>query len=778
LLLATLVASCTSHGARVPSSPSPGRTGAGGTLRVGLVSDHDSISGWCPLLLCGRTYDPQSTSFIDVFELDRCCFMRTLLSYDGTSVGEGGTVLRPDLATALPTISPDGLTWTFRIRSGVHYAPPFQHTEITAGDFIRSLERAFTPAGPAIPWANGGTIGGYYTDAYLANVITGVGAFTDGTADHVSGLQSPDPHTLVIHLTKPVGDLGYRLALPGLGPIPANPARPGDPLGVAQGHDFDYGDVIVSSGPYMFQGSERLSYAAPAEDQALPAGDGIRSATLVRNPSWSPGVDPVRQAFPDRIEFSRVDTANRAERLVRSGALDVVLNWSADPEVAARWMNDASVLNRVAVTPGDGERYLSLNLAMPPLDDVHVRRAINLAVDRRSIAAALQSGGEAGQEEFTHLALDSDEDNLLVSYAPPGVTPTSDLAAAQQEMRKSRYDTNHDGRCDAPVCSGIRLIDRRSDPALTHVAHLIASELGPLGLDIRVDEIGDDAANSSYGDPFRHIPLRITEWFKDFPSASTFFPPLLSSEALGKTNNAITGATEAQLRHFGYTVGSVPNLDGRMSACEELVFQGQTRCWAQLDQYLSEQVVPWVPLTQQVEGWIYSTRVRGFTVDASIGIPLPALDHLRVVGPEPPPPSTLPTGAVPPIPDGTYRTTVTAEDIVRFGGPKDDTEDAGTFTVVLRNGGFLWHQRSDQPVFNPIAVGSYTGSGDHVRFTVEAPADNAVQLSDLAWHADGGAISFSLERCTGPAASDAGFCGVQKAMFTAHPWERVGGAGS
>src|SRR6266542_3964190 len=776
LLLATLVASCTSHDSPPTSSPSPRRTSAGGTLRVGLVSDHDSISGWCPLLLCGRTYDPQSTSFVDVFELDRCCFMRTLLSYNGASVGEGGTVLRPDMATALPAMSPDGLTWTFRIRAGVHYAPPFQHTEITAGDFIRSLERAFTPAGPAIPWSDGGTIGGYYTDAYLGNVIAGVRAFTHGTADHVSGLQSPDPHTLVIHLTRPVGDLGYRLALPGLGPIPANPARPGDPLGVAQGHDFDYGDVIVSSGPYMFQGSERLSYAAPAEDQALPAGDGIRSATLVRNPSWSPSVDPVRAAFPDRIEFSRVDTANQAERLVRSGALDVVLNWAADPQVAARWLNDPSLRNRVSVTPADGERYLSLNLAMPPLDDVRVRRAMNLAVDRRAIAAELQSGGGAGQNEFTHLALDSYEDNLLVSYKPPGVIPTGNLAAAQEEMRKSRFDTDHDGRCDAAVCSGIRLIVRRSDPASSRVAHLIASQLRPLGLDLRVDEIGDGAANSSYGDPFRHIPLRITEWFKDFPSASTFFPPLLSSDSLRNANNALTGATGAQLRRYGYTVGSVPNLDGRISACGEMVFQSQTRCWAQLDQYLSEQVVPWIPLTQQVEGWLFSSRVRGFTVDASIGIPLPALDHLRVVGPMPPPPSPTPTGAVPPIPEGTYRTTVTLDDLTRFGAPKDDTEDAGTFTVVLRDGAFFWHERATHPIFNPVSVGSYAGSGDRVQFTIEAPTDGAAPLSDLTWHADGGAVSFSLDRCTGPAASDPAFCGFQKALFTAHPWEPITGA--
>ena len=92
------------------------------------------------------TYDPQSTTFTDAFELSRCCFVRTLVTYNGGSVEDGGTVVRPDLATALPTVSPDGLTWTFHLRSGVHYAPPFEDTEIVAGDFIRSFERALSPA--------------------------------------------------------------------------------------------------------------------------------------------------------------------------------------------------------------------------------------------------------------------------------------------------------------------------------------------------------------------------------------------------------------------------------------------------------------------------------------------------------------------------------------------------------------------------------------------------------------------------------------------------------
>ena len=68
--------------------------------------------------------------------------LRTLLSYRGAPTDQGGTILHPDLAASLPTVSAEGRTWTFRVKSGLHYAPPLNQVEITARDIIRALERA------------------------------------------------------------------------------------------------------------------------------------------------------------------------------------------------------------------------------------------------------------------------------------------------------------------------------------------------------------------------------------------------------------------------------------------------------------------------------------------------------------------------------------------------------------------------------------------------------------------------------------------------------------
>jgi peptide/nickel transport system substrate-binding protein len=771
VLVLVVAASCTS----TPEAR-PTRTieGAGGTLRVGLLGD-GGISGWCPVLACGMTYDPQSTTFVDVFELNRCCFVRTLLSYNGGSVADGGTVVRPDLATTLPTVSSDGLTWTFHLRSGVHYAPPFADTEIVAVDFIRSLERAFSPASAAVPWAHGRAIGGYWMDQYLLDVVAGARAFADGNAEHVTGLEAPEPHTLVVHLTRPTGDLPNRMAIASLGPIPENPARPDDPFGVAQGHDFDYGDVIVSSGPYMFEGSEKLSFEPAPADQQPATGNGPDMATLVRNPSWSAANDTIRTPRPDRIEFYVVRSPDEAEALVRSSALDVVMNWPASLHVASRWREDPELRDRVVVAPADGTTFLLLNLAIAPFDDVHVRRAMNLVVDREAIAEAMNAGeSEQAQDPFTHLALDSYEDNLLVSYSPPGVVPMGDVAAARDEMRLSGYDTDGDGRCDASVCSAIRLVVHAS-AQFSDAAHLAAKRSREIGLELEVDSLGDDEFFPLFDDPLpSHVPALMFGWYKDYPNASTFFPVLLDGDNIGRSNWSMTGASDALLRRNGYTVEGVPSVDDRIEACEALLYGAQTRCWAELDQYLTEQIVPWVPLTQSLHGWLFSSRVRDISIDASTGIPLPAIERLRIEGPSPAsPPPIPPVSEAAPIPDGVYRTEVTIDDIVAAGGFDDQFEDVGTFTITLRDGWFVWHQRGDDPIFNPIAVGRYEGSNTDVTFRIDTPVFNAGELSDLTWRIEGDAIVFDLDRCTGAAAKEPPFCAFQTALFTAQPWERV-----
>jgi len=82
--------------------------------------------------------DP-TTLFGEPFGGWQCCLQRMLYSYSGRPVAEGGSVLRPDLATGPPEVSSDGMTWTFHMKAGLHYAPPLQRLEITTPDIIRAI---------------------------------------------------------------------------------------------------------------------------------------------------------------------------------------------------------------------------------------------------------------------------------------------------------------------------------------------------------------------------------------------------------------------------------------------------------------------------------------------------------------------------------------------------------------------------------------------------------------------------------------------------------------
>ncbi len=769
-VVAMVAAACTGGSGSHPIT-SPRERLAGGTLYVGV----DASSGWygCPLF-CGGPFDPMSVLSPNTGELMRCCLQRTLLSFRGATVSEGGGILRPDLATSLPTISSDGLTWTFTVRPGIHYAPPLQDHEVTAQDFVRSFTRALTPPGPEVTFFE--IIGGYITDAYLKDEIAGAQAYIDGSADRVSGLEAPDAGTFRIHLTRPVGDLGYRVAWNALGPIPPNPARPSDPLGIAQGHDGDFGDFMVSTGPYMFAGSEELDLSAPAEDQVPPIGDGFGSMTLVRNPSWSSADDPLRPAYPDRIVVTPVQDGSAMEELLRSGALDVALNWNADQPTVDAWRSDPSLRDRMFVEPADAVNYIGINLAAPPFDDLHVRRAMNYAVDRQAVVEATDRAGGT-VVPATHIGLDSLEDNLLLSYDRYG--STGNLAAARREMAQSSYDRNGDGTCDAGVCRSIGLVLQVGQTERVAAARVVAADVRAIGLHVHLERVSNERFNEITSDPSAHAALISIGWIKDIPSASSFFSSLFASSTVDHPNLSMVGASVATLRHFGYGPVRIPNVDPLLSSCEHQAFEAQTHCWASVDQDLTENVVPWVPLTQQQSAWAVGPRIRHFTVDISQPSPLPALDQIVLSGPQVTPSPAPAPGHNPGIPDGVYRVEVQPKDLlarVPTSGyqptPDDVDQTTGTLTLVVRGDEYWLRLVGKVPVFAPFTVGVLQGSGDRATFESRGPNDHPPPIS-MRWSLQGTTLRFSHVDCSAFRPPDPFGCAIVQTWFSTRPWDQV-----
>jgi len=611
LILCVVLAGCTGENDGGPVDPRAARMG--GTLELTMFAEDFSPS------VSGDHYvslDPAIETTAQGLELLRCCLTRTLMAY-GPDAG-GAVRLLPDLAVRPPSVSDDGLTWTFRLREGLRYAPPLDDVVITSGDLVRALERAArAPTTALYP--------GYFTP------ISGYGAVRSGTSTMISGLATPDDRTLVIHLTRPTGDLADRLALPTASPIPAAAAAL---LGDDEAGVRSYGEYLVASGPYMYEGSttERLDPADPwpGADLSSP-----RSITLVRNPSWDAASDPLRPAYVDRIHISVGGDAASNSALVESGAADLQLeeNTVVPRALLRRYEDDPAYADRIVTWDMASVWTVSMNLAMRPFDDLHVRRAVAFSTNTRALARTVRTvpgfqGTAATGRLARHVAPDATEADLLTSFDPfPGKAGSERRARAAAEMARSGYDADGDGRCDDPACVGVPIYAFDA-PVTRVILDTLRKDLHPIGIEL-VPTIDDAQAYSIFTGELRAPIFGTLGWAADYPNASTFFLPLLSGDAIRpgySMNLSLLGASAATLRRLGYDVGSVPSIDDRIAACEPLTGVDQTECWALLDKYVMSRVIPWVPYFTDTYVSIVSPRLRNVGPDPmSLA---PALDRV------------------------------------------------------------------------------------------------------------------------------------------------------
>jgi peptide/nickel transport system substrate-binding protein len=606
-ILAVIAAACGGGDGTEDTPTTPAEGLEGGTLRMAMLADVTAA------------FDPQKEYYSVTWEYYRCCLLRTLMSYEGVPTDAGGADIFPDLAAADPEISEDGLTWTFQIKPGLMYAPPKDDTEITAQDFIRAMERE------ANPKAN---VGGY---SFYYSVIEGFDDFGAGDADTISGMTAVDDHTLEITTTTAIGDLGYRMAMGAAAPIP--PDDPNERLGVAEGHDRNYGRFLVATGPYMFEGSDQMDFSVDPKEQEEASGyvPG-RQIVLERNPSYDKSTDGLRDAYPDRIEVRIGGDNDDLYNQVAQGTLDFVVDGAVPPDKIREYQTTPDLQTKINVYPSDAIRYVSFNLAIPPFDDVHVRKAVSWAFDKQGWRQL--RGGPSTGEIGTHVFVNSLQNNILAEYDPYTTANASgDIDKAKEEMKQSKYDTDGDGVCDDPSCQNILTMSDREDPYPEQTA-LLQQNLEPLGLTLDVKELERGTMYNKCNDANSHHALCAAPgWGKDFADGVTFGEPLFHSSGLWESccNYSLLGASAEQLRGWGYDVTEVPSVDEKVEECSALD-PGDERfqCWADLDTQLMEEVVPMVPYLFDNSVDIISDNVVNYSFDQFAG--LAAFDSMAVPG--------------------------------------------------------------------------------------------------------------------------------------------------
>ena len=605
-VLGLVAAACGNDNNSASSSSSGATTEAvqGGTLLMAQLSDF--YSG----------LDPQKEYSSVTWEYYRCCLLRTLLSYNGRPTADGGTVLEPDIAAALPETSSDGLTWTFKLKQGIHYGDPFGDVEVTADDIIRAVARVADPDA---------SVGGY-PDYY--SVIEGFNDVKDGKADLPSGMVATDPYTLEIHLTEPAGDLGYRFAMGATAPIPPM----GDAvMGAADGHTRDYGRFLVATGPYQIAGSADMDFSVPAKQQDPVSGyEPGKSIELERNPNYDPSTDGLRPAYPDGIQVAIGGDNNDLYNKIDAGELDFVVDGIVPPEELKKYSTTPDLQGRLNKYNSDAVRYLSFNIAQPPFDDVNVRKAVNYAIDKAGMRQL--RGGELTGDIAGHIMVNSLLNNQLVDYDPyASPNGQGDVTKAMEAMKlATTYDTDGDGLCDAPECKDVLAITDEADPYPKQAA-LIQQNLEAIGITLDVKPFERGTMYAKCSDPSTHMGICLAPaWGKDYPDAYTFGVPLFSSTYLFPSygNLALVGASPEYLKKYEYTVTTVPSADDKIAECKAAAGDARITCWAELDKLLMEEIVPWVPYLFDNSLDIISARINHYSFDQFAGVA--AFDQMAI----------------------------------------------------------------------------------------------------------------------------------------------------
>jgi peptide/nickel transport system substrate-binding protein len=382
--------------------------------------------------------------------------------------------LVPRLAEALPTLSADGLTYTFRLRRGVHFAdsevfPRGRGRELTAEDVRWSLEHMLHPE-------TGSPGASFYSG------IEGIEAFSAGRAEHVAGIRVLDRYTLAITLRQPDQTFLYAMAMPFAYPV-------------AREAYERFGDRIarnpVGTGAFVLESWE----------------PGVQ-LVFARNPRYFASGRP----YVDRMVFSLNLDRRAAVMRFMNGDLDHIHRQTPADYLRLREM--AAWAPYRLQQPKTNLWGLAMNCQLAPFDNRHVRRAVAFALHRerwrRARANRLIISGQPIPR-----TLPGFDENLEGQHR-------YDLAVAREEMRLAGYPNGLPEPVEVWLGEG--------DTARAY-GELIQQDLRAIGITVELKQVAFPVFLQETGKP-RTAQMLYTGWNMDFPDASNFLDILFHSRSI------------------------------------------------------------------------------------------------------------------------------------------------------------------------------------------------------------------------------------------------------
>jgi oligopeptide transport system substrate-binding protein len=261
------------------------------------------------------------------------------------AIYEGLTEYDPVTGAAMPAIAErwepnsDNSEFTFHLRHNARWS---NGDPITARDFVYSLRRGLSPQLAA-------------RTAYLAYYIQGAQAYNEGKgrAEDV-GIEAVDDYTLKVRLTQSVPYLVGLMAHQFFRLVPQKAIE-------KYGEAWTQPENIVTCGAFKLQTWKPYN-----------------RMVVVRDPMYWDGA----RVKLDQITFYPMEDATTMMNLYKAGEVDAVYNHT----VPYAWVDEMRRLKDYMDKPENAIEYYMLNTKQPPMNDVRVRKAFNMSIDKKALA--------------------------------------------------------------------------------------------------------------------------------------------------------------------------------------------------------------------------------------------------------------------------------------------------------------------------------------------------------------------------------------------------------
>jgi len=418
-------------------------------------------------------FDPAPYTATSTFDAARPVYER-LVEFE-----RGGTRVVPGLAESW-TVSADGLEYTFRLRPGVkfHTTDFFAPTrELNADDVIFSFRRQLDTADP---WY--GYIPGVTWTFFKAMSMP----------ELIKDIVKVDDRTVRFVLTRPEAPMLANLAMDFASILSKEYA---DKL-AADNHKERLNRQPVGTGPFQF-----VAY----QEEAV-----VRYRA---NPDYRGG----RQPIDDLIFAITPDAAVRQQRLL---AGECQITSFPNPADVPRLRATPGIT--VMEQPGFNIGYLAYNTRQPPFDRREVRKALNMAIDKRAILAAVYQG--AGQ--------------IAINPIPPT------LWSYNASIKDDPYDPEAAGKLlDEAGVHGLKMkiwampVQRPYNPNARRMAELIQADFAKVGVTAEIVSY-DWAQYLQAAKALDRDGAVLLGWTGGNGDPDNFLAVLLGCDAVGGTNRA------------------------------------------------------------------------------------------------------------------------------------------------------------------------------------------------------------------------------------------------